>query len=100
LAPPSEALLSHSIIDDINEQLDKLVHQKDVLDAIILKTSKKTDKVAMANELKILNISKQRVQEDIRNLQLKKIKYEGHEDKNVIMPVSVILERTIFLKIK
>lgn len=72
------------ILSDIKESIDRAMQKEAILDVLIAKEkrSRRSDK----EQLRILQIAKAQLQQELRELLFKRSKFEHQEDKDTITP--------------
>ncbi|KAI8967691.1 PXA domain-containing protein [Mycotypha africana] len=82
LAPPGDLLLATKI-GQLNEEIEKLIAQEAIVDALVAKAEEQQNKV---EELRILKKSKSMFRQEIQQMQYQKSQYQLQESENVLLP--------------
>ncbi|KAI7886398.1 PXA domain-containing protein [Mucor mucedo] len=80
-APPGDLMLAHKI-EKLNEEVEKLIAQEAIVDALITKAEMQHK----FEELRILKISKSMFRQEIQQINYQKCQYELQESENVLTP--------------
>lgn len=80
-APPGDLMLSHKV-EQLSEEVEKLIAQEAIVDALILKAETQHK----FEELRILKKSKSMFRQEIQQINYQKCQYELQESENVLMP--------------
>ncbi|KAI8140894.1 PXA domain-containing protein [Fennellomyces sp. T-0311] len=81
LAPPGDLLLAVKV-EKLSEEMDKLIQQEAIVDALI----KKAEAKSKVDELRILKKSKNMFRRELQQIKYQKSQYELQESENVLVP--------------
>ncbi|KAG0165252.1 Intermediate filament protein [Apophysomyces sp. BC1034] len=81
LAPPGDLMLAAKV-EKLSEEMEKLIQQEAIVDALIKKAETKNK----VEELRILKKSKNMFRRELQQIKYQKSQYELQESENVLMP--------------